>query len=206
MKNPHAMSRTQIMAECAMMVALAYVLSVVSSLIPSMPFGGSVTICATLPILIVSLRHRLKWGCLSAFVYSLLHLMMGMKNIIYVGAADGLARNAFFMVLCALLDYTFAYTALGLCGPIAYCFRKRLVGLTLGIILSSLIGFLCSVLSGILIWGSIARDGFLAVAIYSIVYNATWFFPNLAIVLIAAIPLCRVGKLNLMPEQPPVPG
>ena len=55
-----------VMCECAIMIALAAVLSFVKIL--ELPYGGSVTAFSIVPIVIISYRHGVKWGLLSGFV------------------------------------------------------------------------------------------------------------------------------------------
>lgn len=49
-----------VMCECAIMIALAAVLSFVKIL--ELPYGGSVTAFSIVPIVIISYRHGVKWG------------------------------------------------------------------------------------------------------------------------------------------------
>ena len=51
-----------VMCECAIMIALAAVLSFVKIL--ELPYGGSVTAFSIVPIVIISYRHGVKWGLL----------------------------------------------------------------------------------------------------------------------------------------------
>ena len=54
-------SKTKRLTESAMLIALAVVLEVVGRMvIPPMPFGGQLTLCAMLPIVLISYRHGVK--------------------------------------------------------------------------------------------------------------------------------------------------
>ena len=192
MKSPGQMSRTAILVEGALMVALAFILSIIPFI--ELPWGGSITLFSTLPIFIMSLRHGAKWGVGTAAVYSLLQLTQGMDSVVAVPA-----KTIFTMVLCALLDYVLAYTVLGFTGPIARRFKNPTGGLAVGICATGLVRYLLSVLSGILLWGQWAWDGW-PVWIYSFAYNALWCLPDLAIVLAAALLLSRVKALGLIPQ------
>ena len=44
--------------------------------IVDMPFGGSVTACSMLPILIIAYRYGTKWGLFTAFAAVMLHLQI----------------------------------------------------------------------------------------------------------------------------------
>ena len=75
----HAKTRT--LVEGALLIALGTVLSYIP--IFELPHGGSVTFVSTLPIILMSLRHGPKWGLFTAFVYSLIQLFLGLKNLTY---------------------------------------------------------------------------------------------------------------------------
>ena len=178
-----------IQAECAICVAIAAVLSLFT--IFRMPLGGSITPFATLPIIVVSLRHGTKWGVVSALAFSLTQLFLGMSDVMAVPA-----KNIESMALCAMLDYILAYMILGLTGYIAGRFKNRGYGISAGILVTGCGRLTCSFISGVLIWDSFTPEGW-NVALYSLVYNATWCLPDTAITLAACLLLLRVGALNL---------
>ena len=198
MKQPSQMSRTSVLVEGALMVGLAYVLSIIPFI--ELPWGGSITLFSTLPIFIMSLRHGGKWGLATAGVYSLLQLMQGMDSVVSVPA-----KTLFTMVLCALLDYVLAYTVLGLAGSIARRFKNPTRGLAAGICITGLVRYFFSFLSGLILWGQWAWEGW-PVWLYSLAYNALWCLPDQAIVLVAALLLSRVKALNLIPQPRPLEG
>ena len=68
-------SKTRILVEGALMIALSTVLSMIQ--IPLMPHGGSITLFSMVPILVMSYRHGAKWGVMTAFVNSLIQLVQG---------------------------------------------------------------------------------------------------------------------------------
>jgi thiamine transporter len=187
------MSRTAILVEGALMVALAFVLSMIPFI--ELPWGGSVTLFSTLPLFLMGLRHGLKWGVGTAAVYSVLQLLQGLDSVAAVPA-----KTFFTMALCALLDYLLAYTVLGFSGGIARRFGNHPIGgLAAGIAVTGLARYLCSVLSGGLLWWEYAWEGW-PVWPYSAAYNALWCLPDLAIVLAAALLLSRVKALALVPQ------
>jgi thiamine transporter len=181
------------LAESAVCVAAAAVLSMFTFF--SMPLGGSVTPFATLPVIIIGLRHGMKWGIASALVFSLTQLLLGMSNVAAVPV-----RSLWNMLLCAVLDYILAYTFLGLTGSIARLFRARWVGIPVGVIITGLGRLACSFLSGIVIWGAYAPEGW-SVALYSLAYNATWCLPDVGITLAACLLLARVRALDILPAK-----
>ena len=68
------------LCECAVMVALATVLSLIKI---EFPYGGSITICSMLPILIIGYRYKPLVGCLKGVVYGLIQMLFGMSNFAY---------------------------------------------------------------------------------------------------------------------------
>ena len=68
-------SKTRILVECALMIAIGTVLSNIKFF--TMPNGGSVTLLSMLPFVLVSFRHGAKWGLFTGFVNSCLQMIMG---------------------------------------------------------------------------------------------------------------------------------
>lgn len=157
-----------------------------------MPLGGSVTPFATLPIIVIGLRHGSKWGVASALVFSLTQLFLGMVNVLAVPV-----KNFESLVMCSLLDYVLAYTILGFVSPLSRIFRNRRLGICIAISIIGLGRLACSFLSGVLIWAPFTPEGW-NVAVYSLAYNASWCLPDTAIALVACLALTRVRVLNLL--------
>ncbi|MDD4773168.1 MAG: energy-coupled thiamine transporter ThiT [Eubacteriales bacterium] len=177
-------NKTRILVECAIMIAAATVLSVV--IIYEAPLGGSVTLFSMVPILALSFRHGIKWGCASAFVYSVLQLILGIGNVLWVPTARGI-------VLCVLFDYIIAFTILGFA-----CIFRRLktneyMKILLGIILVCLLRYISHVISGAVVWYEITKEGQwndlvnkFGMWTYSLIYNIQYMGPETVITLIAA--------------------
>ena len=188
-------SNTRIMVEGAMMIALATVLSMIK--IFEMPYGGSVTLFSMLPLVLMSFRHGTKWGLLTAFVHSLLQLILGVKNL-------GYCANLASQIGCVLLDYVLAFTALGLADAISKPFRNRALGICVGTGVVCVLRFICSWLSGILIWGSYqsyydwAAD--MPTWLYSLVYNGNYMLPETVITIVGAVVLVK-GAARLFDRQ-----
>ncbi|MBP5270198.1 MAG: energy-coupled thiamine transporter ThiT, partial [Clostridia bacterium] len=70
MEKQNYTSKTRVMVESAILIAIATVLSLIK--IIQLPYGGSVTIAAMLPIIIISYRHGLGWGIASGLVYGVI--------------------------------------------------------------------------------------------------------------------------------------
>ena len=210
-------SKTRRLTESAMLLALAVVLEFVSKMfIPEMPFGGQVTLVSMLPVVLISYRHGIKWGFVSAFAYAVIEMLIGMKTVSaaflpgYFG--DGtMILNA--VVMC-LLDYVLAYTLLGLGG----IFRDKLQNPGLGLMCGSLVAlgarYLSHILSGYILFGSYAewfftQDGFpawgaqlvsalnpaLLALVYSLVYNGMYMVPELLLTAIVGFLLGRIPQI-----------
>ncbi len=191
MKSPQNMSKTAILVEAALMIALAFVLSMIPLF--TMPMGGTITCFSTLPLLMLSFRHGGKWGVATALGYSFLQAMMGLDSIMIVPTIWGMA-------LCTLLDYVLPYAFLGLAGPLARRFSSFAVGTVVAVLATGLVRLGSSFLSGIILWGAYAPEG-TPVWLYSLIYNASWSLPDVGIVLLALLALSRVKALHLVPEK-----
>lgn len=168
------------LVECALMIAIGTVLALIK--IYELPFGGSVTLVSMLPFIIVSFRWGVKWGLLTGFANALLQMLLGFS------APPAGTVLAFIGVI--LLDYVLAFTLLGLAGAFSNVTKKRPFNIALGSVIVCVIRFLCSFLSGALLWGSYQSyyewaDG-LSVWMYSLIYNGTYMLPETIITAIVA--------------------
>ena len=175
-------NRIHLLAESAIMVALAAVLSMLK--VWQSPYGGSVTVLSMAPIILLSLRHGVKVGLLGGLAYSLIQLLQGLGNLAWIPTPMGI-------VLCALFDYILPFTLLGLGG----CFRSGKLGknsflcAALGALLVSVIRYFCHVVSGAVIWYELdlewyADDPTHIVNLYgpwmfSIIYSAIYMVPEI---------------------------
>ena len=192
MKTKSAGERTRKLAECAVMIAAATVLSMIK--IFELPLGGAVTLFSMVPVIIVSFRHGVKWGIGTAFVYSVLQLVLGMNNVLYVPDPVGI-------VLCILFDYIFAFSVLGLAGLFEYTKLKQYTRVILGTLSVCLLRFCCHVVSGAVVWYSITKSeqwnelvNRFGMWTYSLVYNVQFMLPETIITLIAVPAIIAVLK------------
>ena len=199
MSTTHNHVRT--LVEAALMIALATALSFVQ--FPLMWFhGGSITLLSMLPIVMMGLRHGAKWGAGAAFIYSLIQFVLGISNLAYcvtLGAQIG----------CVLLDYLLAFTALGLADVFAKPFKSRAVGVGVGAAVVCLLRFVCSFLSGYIVWKDYqtafdwlnnfgwgawftANLGENALCwFYSFAYNASYMLPETVLTVVGALILYK---------------
>ncbi len=153
--------KTRMLVEAGIMIALAYVLSMVK--IFQMPNGGTITAGSMIPIMIFAFRWGGIKGIMVGAVYGLIQFLLGPKWSFHP------ASIAF--------DYVVAFAALGLAG----FFRKG--GIKVGIfgVAIAVFGrFVCHVLSGVIVWASYAPEG-MNPWVYSIMYNGSYLLPELVI-------------------------
>ena len=174
-------SKTRTLVECALMIALGTVLANIK--IYELPNGGSVTLFSMLPFVLISFRHGVKWGLFTGFVNSLLQMLLGF----YAPPAPGLLP----LVGMILLDYVLAFTLLGLADAFAKPFANRMAGVAVGTAAVCLIRYLCSFLSGVLIWGNLSEG--LPAWVYSLGYNGSYMIPETILTTVAAVLICKAA-------------
>ncbi len=193
-------SKTRVLVEGALMVALSAVLSKIE--IPLMPHGGSITLFSMVPILLMSYRNGVKWGLMTAFVNSLVQFVQGLNNLAY-------CQTLTAQIGCVLLDYLLAFTVLGLAEGI----RQRFFGYQMGVGVSAfvvcLLRYLCSFLSGYIVWKDydyafswMSEINFPGIAdmsvnglcwLYSAVYNATYMIPEAILTTVVVVLLAKTA-------------
>ncbi len=176
--------RTRQLVESALMVAVATVLSLVKI---DLPLGGGVTIASMLPIIFISHRYGFTWGLFTAFVYSVLQLMLGVDNV-------GYATSAFMAAGVVVLDYVLAYTVLGLSG----LFGNSRKGVAAGIAVTFFLRFLCHFVTGVWIWGAWMPEEFMGLPmsspyLYSFLYNGWYMLAELIVSEIVAMLLYKLS-------------
>lgn len=181
-------TKTQIMVEGAVMVAMATALSFIS--IVQMPWGGTVTLLSMLPIVIFSIRRGLKAGFAVSLLYALIQFAQGaMKGLFGWGLTPGM------LAACIFLDYIGAFFVLGIAGIFR---KKKFPGWMGGIILAVTLRFLCHFLSGAVIWQSIGElwNGFSTdnTFLYSFLYNGCYMLPELILTLAGAAALLKAPQ------------
>ncbi len=189
-------SNTRVLVEGALMIALSTVLWMIK--VFEMPYGGCVTLLSMLPIILMSFRHGTRWGLLTAFVNSLIQMILGFNN---VGACPTLLSQ----IGCILLDFVVAFSVLGLAYAFSKPFKNRILGICVGVVAVCALRFVCSWLSGMLIWGSYqSYYGWaenLPLWLYSLIYNGNYMLPETAITVLGTILMVR-GASKLFERQP----
>lgn len=206
-------TKTKRLTESAMLLAVAIVLELVSkAIIPELPFGGQITMVSMLPVVLISYRHGVKWGLVSALCYAVLEMALGARVVAaafqpgYFGDST-MIGNALLM---CLLDYILAYSALGLGGLFRDKFAAPAKALCLGSIVALSCRYLAHILSGYILFSGWAewfftQDGFPAWGaslvstlspgalgwVYSIVYNGVYMIPEIILTAIVCTMLAR---------------
>ncbi len=175
-----------VLTECAIMVALATVLSLIK--VYDAPYGGSVTLLSMAPIIVLSVHRGIVPGVAAGFVHSMIQLMLGLANVGWIPDLGG-------KVLVIFLDYLIPFTLLGLGGM----FRKvnfteskkvnAVIQAVLGTLVVTVIRYLCHIISGVVVWYAldlvwyaddpghiVNRYGAWA---FSAIYNGTFMVPEI---------------------------
>lgn len=135
-------------------LALAFALSYVKLF--RFPWGGSITLCSMLFVVLIGYWYGLRIGLITAFIYGCLQFLQGGGSYI-------------LSPLQAFLDYFGAFTALGLAG----LFTQKKNGLIPGYLIAIVIRGALHALGGYLYWMAYMPDEFpqSLAAVYPIVYN-----------------------------------
>ncbi len=165
------------MVECAIMIALASILSVLK--IVDMPVGGSVTLASMLPIVIIAYRHGIGYGMASAAVASLIQLLLGFENFSYVTGWQSI-------VALALFDYIVAYAVFGLGGIFKRVIKNQALAMVAGISLANALRYVCHVITGATVWAGLPLPDAASLS-YSISYNSVYMIPELIISALLAL-------------------
>lgn len=181
-------SKTKMLVEGAVMIALATVLSFVK--VYQLPWGGSITLLSMLPIVVYSIKYGVSKGLMVSFLYALIQFGQGIADGLF-----GWGLTPVMLVTCIFLDYIIAFTVLGLAG----IFRKKgLVGNIIGIIISLILRFSCHFLSGVVVFASAGKlwEGFSTdnTYLYSFLYNGSFMLPEIIFTVIGAVVLLTVPQ------------
>ncbi len=169
------------LVEGALLIAVATVLSMVKLL--DLPYGGSVTACSALPILLIGYRHGTKFGIFAACVYALLQLLLGANTLSYFS-------TPLSIIAIILLDYVIAFAVLGLGGVFRRAGRAQGQALVSSALLCSVLRYACHVISGCTVWAGLSIPTEAAL-VYSLAYNATYMLPETLVTALGAWYLSR---------------
>ena len=188
MENSKSRENLRALVESAILIALGFVLSYFTLF--RLPQGGSVTPFSMLPIMMIGLRHGVKWGLLGGFVYA------GLQMLQQFWPPPSATIEGYTAVV--MLDYILAFTALGLSG----LFKGKQYGLLYAAPICLILRFLCHFVSGIIVWGVFAPEG-VQIWIYSLTYNGTYMGLELVLTMVVGAILCRTAPIlfNVNPKE-----
>lgn len=183
------------------LIALGTVLSFIK--VFDLPYGGSITLCSMLPVMVFAYRCGTKWGLAAGFTYSVLQLLFGMS------ALKGVSGTT--VVGSILLDYLLAFTVLGLAGILRGKIKNDPAAFTLGCLISGLLRYLCSFLSGWILWSEYADVNFSPMLagmsgqtlafFYSLLYNGSYMIPEIILTCVVGFVVMQfTGKYILQGE------
>lgn len=155
---------------CAMSIALAFLTSYIKLF--NMPWGGSVTLCSMLFIVLVANWYGPKTGILVGLAYGILQFIQEPYVL------------SLFQVCC---DYILAFAALGIAG----FFAKSKQGLLKGYIAAVIARGAFHALGGYLYWMDYMPDNFpkALTSVYPILYNYSYLLAEgIITVIIISIP------------------
>ena len=178
--------RLQKLTRCAILIALAAVLSLVK--IYKLPLGGSITLLSMLPVCMISYMYGIKWGVGSAFIYSLIQLGLDLADVL----SWGLSATAF--VGTVVLDYIAAFTVLGFAGMFKKS-KKGYLAVLSGAAIVFFVRFVSHVLSGTIIFDIWMPEGWSNPFVYSVCYNGSFMLPELIITAVALVIFIRIPHI-----------
>ena len=167
------------LVESAILVALAFILSYFTLF--KLPQGGSVTPFSMLPVMMIGLRHGLKWGLGGGFIYACLQMLQQFWPP-PTGTVEG-------YIAVVMLDYILAFTVLGLAG----LFKVKRYGLLFAAPICLTLRFLSHFISGIIVWNIYAGE--LPVWLYSLTYNGTYMGVELLLTMVIGFLLCTTAPI-----------
>ena len=166
------------LAFSAMAIAAAFVTSEIKLF--HLPYGGSITLFSMLFLVLIGYWYGLRAGLMTAIAYGFLQLVSDPYII---------------SIPQMLVDYIFAFGALGLSG----LFSKSKNGLVKGYIAGVL-----AFLSGMIFFGAYAADYGMSAPVYSLVYNGIYLSVEavLTLIILYLPPVKKVmGQLKTMATQ-----
>ena len=144
-------------------------------------YGGGVTFCAMLPLVMISFIYGTRWGLFTAFVFSLVQMVLGVHNVLY-------GTNIGMMIVIALLDYIVAYTVIGIAGMFKGKLNNRIIEIVIGTVIALSLRLLCHFITGWMIWDALWPNELgMTSAVYSIAYNGSYMVPEIIITSVVGV-------------------
>ncbi len=134
-----------------------------------MPFGGSVTLGHTLPLVILAYRRGFKTSIFANLSYCLIHLIISFK----IPPAKSL--SSFLAII--LMDYILPYCLMSIVFSIKFASKYRIF---IGIIFSFILKIIMASISGVVLWGEYIPFK-CNIWTYSFIYNCMYLVPECTI-------------------------
>lgn len=164
---PGQPQRTRALVYGALCVSLSFILGYVKLF--ELPMGGSITLCAMLPLCLYASVFGLRYGLIAGLALGMLQLLQDLYVVHWAQL---------------ILDYFLAFACYGLAG----LFPGKL---QLGLAISALGRFLCSFLSGVVFFAEYAV-GWSSVWAYSLAYNGSYIAAEAVLcILISLLPAVK---------------
>ncbi len=205
MKKINLNPSTMKLAVGGVMIAVATILSIIQ--VFRLPYGGSITLCSMVPIMLIGYLYGVRWGMLCGLVYGAVQAILGVQTSAYAG------QTWWGVMLILFFDYVVAFSALGLAGIFAKKIKNTQIGFGLGIVLAGMLRLTAHFVSGFILFGQYAEwyfsqenfpsfgqtmlteySGIKLSMIYSVIYNGSYMIPETIISLIAGVLIISVVK------------
>ncbi|MCI8385779.1 MAG: energy-coupled thiamine transporter ThiT [Acutalibacter sp.] len=196
--KPAVRANVQNLALAGLLIALGTILSFLKLF--DLPYGGSVTICGMLPVMVFAYRAGPKWGLGAGLAFSVLQLLFGLDAL--KGVSGATVAGSIF------LDYLLAFTVLGLAGLFRGRLKSHPAAFTLGCLVAGLLRYLCSFLSGWILWSEYADAAFSPLlagmsgqqlaCFYSLVYNGGYMIPEILITCLAGFLVMKFAGKQIL--------
>ncbi len=184
-------TRIRALCECALMLALSVVLSLIPLPFIKLPYGGAVTLFSMVPVCLVAIKYGFRWGLGTAFCFSWFQILQG--------GVFGWGLTPVMLIASLFLDYIFAYTVLGFAG----IFRKKgYLGMLGGITLVCALRFFIHFLSGVILWANLeqfvafGQEWVACPVLYSICYNGAYMLPETVLAVVFAAIVLKIPQIK----------
>ena len=165
----HIKFSTRMLVYIALMLAVTILLKQIR--LYHFPQGGSVTLGATIPLMLLTYRYGASVGMFAGFIFGLINIVL----------------DPFILhPIQVLFDYPLPFMAMGLAG----IFPEKIF---LSTVLAFVGRFICHFISGVIFFASYAPEG-ISPIIYSLTANATYLIPEtlICLVILKILPVKRL--------------
>lgn len=210
-------NKTKKMVTSAMLIAIGIVLSLFTPF--HLPFGGGITLASCLPVILISFIFGIKSGLLSAFIFSILQIVIGMNTVSAFFLPGESQMVLWKAISVCLLDYIVAYTVLGLGGIFKNKLKNKTLALICGVVLALALRYITHIISGAIFFGTWAewfftQEGFYKIGeailntfsgtslalVYSVFYNGLYMIPEIIITAIIAPVVYKILNASKIAE------